>query len=259
MKTSLFRTLETLSADAPISIPANWLQGRTAYGGLSAAMALHLVRQGSEEGLPPLKAAHISFVGPVTESARFETEILRKGKSVTQIGADFRVNDALSMRASFIFGAARASQIQHIRVQPPTVEKPESYPLLLGEAAQIGHFRNFDIRFVSDARPVSGAEVPEMLAWVRLQESDGVAAEVAMLALGDFLPPASMALFKEPAPISSMTWSIDFPRPASHSAWFLQRSRSLVAADGYSYQIMEMWDEAGNLVLISTQTVAIFI
>lgn len=259
MKTSLSRALATLAVDVPISIPPNWLQGRTAYGGLSAAMALHLVRQGSDESLPPLKAANISFVGPVTELAQFQTETLRKGKSVTQIGVDVRVNETLSMRASFIFGAARASQIQHIRVQAPLVEKPEHYALLSGDAAEIGHFQNFDIRFVSDARPVSGAKVPEMLAWVRLKESEAVAPEVAMLALGDCLPPAAMALFKEPEPISSIVWSINFPQPAAYSAWFLLRSSSLVAADGYSYQIMEMWDEDGNLVLISTQTVAIFI
>ena len=161
-------------------------------------MALHLVRQGSDESLPPLKAANISFVGPVTELAQFQTEILRTGKSATQIGVDVRVNETLSMRASFIFGAARTSQIQHVRVQAPLVEKPEHYALLSGDAAEMGHFQNFDIRFVSDARPVSGATVPEMLAWVRLKESEGVAPDVAMLALGDCLPPASMALFKEP-------------------------------------------------------------
>lgn len=259
MKTSLSQVLATLAVDSPIAIPPNWLQGRTAYGGLSAAMALHLVRQGSDDGLPPLKAANISFVGPVTESARFHTEMLRRGKSATQIGVDVRVNEALSMRASFIFGEARASQIQHVRAQPPKVEKPEYYALLSGDAAEIGHFRNFDIRFVTDARPVSGAHVPEMLAWVRLKESEGVAPEVAMLALGDCLPPASMALFKEPAPISSMMWSMHFPRPAAKSGWFLLRTSSVFAADGYSYQNMEMWDEDGNPVLISTQTVALFI
>lgn len=257
MKTSLSHALAPLAVDVPIAIPSNWLQGRTAYGGLSAAMALHLVRQGNGD-LPPLKAANISFVGPVTESARFHTEMLRSGKSATQIGVDIRVNEALSMRASFIFGAARASQITHHRAQAPGVDRPEHYPLLAGDAAEIGHFRNFDIRFVTEARPVSGAEVPEMVAWVRLKDAEGVTPEVAMLALGDCLPPASMALFKEPAPISSMQWSMHFPRPAASSAWFLLRSGSVLAADGYSYQTMEMWDEDGHLALISTQTVAIF-
>ena len=56
-----------------------------------------------------------------------------------------------------------------------------------------------------------------------------------------------------------MTWSLDLPRPAAPGTWFLQRVRSLAAASGYSFQLMEIWDEQRNLVLVSTQTVAIFV
>jgi len=256
--TSLAQTLAALALGAPCSIPANWLQGRTAYGGLSAAMALHLVLQETPEGLPPLKAAHLSFVGPVTEAARFQSELLRRGKSVTQIGVDARVGDALAMRASFIFGTQRASRIHHVRTQRPEVDGPDAYRSAAGSAAMPGHFQNFDVRFIGDRLPVSGSAVPELLAWVRLKDAQAVRPEVALLALGDCLPPAAMASFSEPAPISSMTWSVDFPQPARTSTWFLQRSSSLAAADGYSLQLMEVWDEQGNLVLLSTQTVAIF-
>lgn len=221
-------------------------------------MALHLALQGHPHDLPPLKAAQISFVGPVTETAQFHTEVLRKGKSVTQIGADARANDALALRAAFIFGTARPSKINHVRVERPDVDGHEHYASLTASEAVAGHFKNFDIRFVGDARPASAAATPELLAWVRLLEPDGVRPEVAMLALGDCLPPAAMAVFTEPAPISSMTWSVDLPRPAAPSTWFLQRSRSLSANSGYSFQSMEMWDEHGNLVLLGTQTVAIF-
>lgn len=255
---SLAQTLDALVPNAPCPIPENWLQGRTAYGGLSAAMALHLVLQESPEGLPPLKAAQLSFVGPVSESVTFRSELLRRGKSVTQIGVDARVGEAQSMRATFVFGAARSSRIQHLLIQRPAAQGPEAYAPISSSALEPGHFRNFDVRFVGEGLPISGAKEPELLAWVRLNEADGVRPEVALLALGDCLPPASMACFTEPAPISSMTWSVDLPRPARHSTWFLQRSRSLVAGEGYSFQLMEIWNEQGELVLLSTQTVAIF-
>ncbi|MBY8967206.1 thioesterase family protein [Algiphilus sp. NNCM1] len=256
--TSLAQTLSALAPGVPCPIPANWLQGRTAYGGLSAAIALHLVLQEAPEGLPPLKAAQVSFVGPVSNSARFNSEILRRGKSVTQIGVDARVGDALAMRTSFIFGAQRTSKIRHVRTLRPDVQEPAAYLSLPSTAVMPGHFPNFDVRFVGDNLPISGSAVPELLAWVRLKDARGVRPEVALLALGDCLPPASMACFPEPAPISSMTWSVDFPQPAQSSNWYLQRSSSLAAADGYSLQLMEVWDEHGNLVLLGTQTVAIF-
>jgi len=257
--TSLAQVLAALTPGAPYSPPANWLQGRTAYGGLSAAMALHLVLQETPEGLPPLKAAQLSFIGPVTESVCFRSELLRRGKSVTQIGVDARVGDALALRAAFIFGAPRSSSIRHVQSQRPAVQGPEAYRSLPGSPLLPNHFGNFDVRFIGSALPVSGAATPELLAWVRLNDGRDVRPDVALLALGDCLPPASMACFTQPAPISSMTWSIDFPRPARHSDWFLQRSRSLVASDGYSFQLMEVWDQQGELVLVGTQTVAIFI
>lgn len=256
--TSLAQMLELLSPDAPYSPPANWLQGRTAYGGLSAAMALHVALQESADELPPLKAVQISFVGPVTESTRFKSELLRRGKSVTQIGVDARVGDALAMRASFIFGAIRTSNIHHDHVQRPDVDGPDAYRPVPGSAAVPNHFQNFDFRFAGGALPMTGASDPEVLAWVRLKQAEGVRPDIALLALADCLPPASMTCFTAPAPISSMTWSIDFPRPARPSTWFLQRSRSLAASGGYSFQLMEVWDERGELALMSTQTVAIF-
>lgn len=255
---TLALTLESLAAGVPCVIPSNWRQGRTAYGGLSAAMALYLVHQGHTADLPALKAAQVSFVGPVTESAIFQTEILRRGRSVTQVGVDARVDSVLALRATFVFGAARASAIRHCRAERPEVDPPGHYRALPPAAAVPGHFQNFDVRFIGDATPVSAAPVPELLAWVRLREPAGVRPEIALLASGDCLPPAAMATFAVPAPISSMTWSIDFAQPAAEPGWLLQRSRSLVAADGYSFQLMEVWDARGELVMLGTQTVAIF-
>jgi hypothetical protein len=50
---SLALTLDNLAINTPCTIPTNWLQGRTAYGGLSAAMALDLVMKEHSDGLPP--------------------------------------------------------------------------------------------------------------------------------------------------------------------------------------------------------------
>jgi acyl-CoA thioesterase len=255
---SLAQLLDALAPGVPCGIPDGWLQGRTAYGGLSAAMAVHLALQANAESLPPLKAAQVSFVGPVTAAACFTTELMRRGKSVTQVGVDARVDDALVLRAGFVFAAPRVSTIAHQRVARPDVPGPEACSPSPVAASLPAHFRNFDVRFCGDALPISGATEPELLAWVRLNDASGVSPAAALLALGDCLPPAAMACFTAPAPISSMTWAVDFAQPAQHSAWYLQRTRSLAAQDGYSFQIMEMWDADGALVLVSTQTVAIF-
>ncbi|MDY6456817.1 acyl-CoA thioesterase [Acinetobacter faecalis] len=119
-------------------------------------------------------------------------------------------------------------------------------------------FKNFDIRLVSQSMFFSGGERPELLAWVRLEGLNEISPEVALLLIGDCLPPASTVCFKDLAPISSMNWTVDFSQPAQHSKWYLVRSLSLNASGGYSYQTMQVWNEHHELVLSGTQTVAIF-
>lgn len=255
---SLALTLDNIAINTPSAIPSNWLQGRTAYGGFSAAMALHLVMKEHSADLPPLRAAQISFVGPVTESVCFQTEVLRRGKSVTQIGVDARVADALAMRASFCFATERKSTIHHVRTQRPDVGPPSLYDHPMAWPNPPGFFPNFEVRFIGDSIPDSSSAVPELLAWVRLRDTDGIRPDVALMATGDSLPPASMAMFASPTPISSMNWTIDLVGPVAAPGWLLLRSSSLAASNGYSFQLMEIWDINGNLVMLSTQTVAIF-
>ncbi|ERO64160.1 thioesterase family protein [Pseudomonas piscis] len=255
---SLALTLDTIAVNTPCAFPSSWLQGRTAYGGLSAAMALQLVMKEHPADLPPLRTAQISFIGPVTESVCFRTELLRRGKSVTQIGVDAHVADALAMRASFCFAAERQSTIHHMRAQRPDIGPPSLYEHPMAWANPPGFFQNFEVRFVGDSIPDSSSTVPELLAWVRLHDADGIKPDVALIAIGDSLPPASMAMFAGPTPISSMNWTIDLVGPVPEPGWLLLRSRSLAASNGYSFQLMEVWDIHGNLVMLSTQTVAIF-
>lgn len=67
-----------LTIETPYTPPKHWLQGRTAYGGFSAALALQIALKEFPEGLPPLKSAQIAFIGPVTENVTFHAEILRQ-------------------------------------------------------------------------------------------------------------------------------------------------------------------------------------
>ncbi len=140
----------------------------------------------------------------------------------------------------------------------PPVCGPDAAAPIAANAVTAAFAANFEMRLAGGALPVSGAATPELMVWVRHRDSAGVDPSVALLALGDSLPPAAMASFTEPAPVSSMTWTLDFPQPAAAGDWFLLRSASQHAADGYSLQDMQIWDDAGRLVLSGRQTVAIY-
>jgi len=79
-----------------VDIPPHWKQGRTAYGGLTAALML-AGAQKQIEGLPPLRSALINFVGPVTDSPLLTAELQRKGRNVTSVSAAAHI--VISIRA----------------------------------------------------------------------------------------------------------------------------------------------------------------
>ena len=152
----------------------------------------------------------------------------------------------------------RPSRIAHDLSQRMAVPAPEALPRFDAGGQGPASLVNFDIRLAGGALPVSGAAVPELVAWARHVDARDVDPAVALLALGDCLPPAALDAFTAMAPVSSMTWTIDLAQPAASGEWFLLRSTSLHAADGYSFQTMEIRDAAGALAACGSQTVALF-
>ena len=243
------------------TLPANWLQGRTAYGGLTAALALQAaINQHHRVAtpLPPLQAAQISFIAPMAGALRFESTLLRQGKSAVSVSVDGFADDKIGLRASFIFAQPRPSAIAHQRTPMPQVEPPEAYPETQERAQAPVFLSNFDVRYIGNT-PVCAAQTPDLLAWVRFGDSVAdVHPAVALLAMGDCLAPAAMASFTEFAPASSMNWTLHFAQVAQPDEWFLLQSQSLHAAHGYAYQTMQVWNAQGQPLLLGSQTVAVF-
>lgn len=256
--TSLAQVIEDFNPSSEFNPPSDWFQGRTAYGGLSAALALQAALHDIPHDLPPLKAAQILFVGPASGALRFKTQTLRQGKSTTSISVDCLTGSDVVLRAAFVFANPRPSQIQHDFSRRPSVGGPDNYKRLANVSPAPAFLSNFDMRPAGGSMPVSGSDHPEFIAWVRHLDAPGVDPAVALVALGDSLPPAAMCSFTEFAPVSSMTWALDLPQPVISGEWFLLRSASQRAGNGYSLQTMEIWDESGKLVLSGSQTVAIF-
>lgn len=257
--TTLSELLRSTQSSEAFEVPANWLQGRTAYGGLSAALALQAALNQTQGQLPPLTAAHISFIAPMAGALRFEAQLLRQGKSATTMSVDGFSAEQIGLRASFILASARPSSITHQLSTFPTVQPPSEYPDLPVMPGAPAFLANFDVRYLNGNTPVCGAQSPELLAWVRFSYSVAdVHPAVALLAMGDCLAPAAMACFTEFAPASSMNWTLHLTSAPVVGEWYLLQSKSIQSGNGYSYQTMQAWNVLGEPVLFGCQTVAIF-
>ena len=234
--------------------PPNWAQGRTTYGGLSAALALHAARASAPD-LPPLRSAQVAFVGPLAGELAVRPTVLRHGRSAAFIRVEVRAGDTLGLTALFTFMAPRESKIA--RDAAPRATQPAPAPDLTFAPGPDGFFTgNFD--YVDLAEHAPGPA--EWLRWARLRERDGVDPLVGLLAIADALPPAALKLLGGFAPLSTLTWMMTFldPAPATRDGWWLLHADADHAEGGYSSQHMTIWNADGRAIVHGMQAVAIF-
>lgn len=238
-----------------VTIPSGWLQGRTTYGGLSAALALH-VAQGIEPDLPPLRSAQIAFIGPLAGEVTVSATKLRRGRTAAFIQADVVSEAGLGLRATFVFMADQPSRIDLAGKLASPLRPPAPDAKLYTGPEQFftGNFNFLDLK--EEAKGEA-----EWLRWARLRDREGIDPMVELMAVGDALPPAAFKLLgKEPAPISSLTWIVNLltPEPSTRDGWWLLSAVSDHARHGCSSQIMTMWSADGQPVAQGMQSVAIF-
>ena len=252
---------DILAAATPVDggfraeIPSDWLQGRTAYGGLSSALALHAA-QWIETDLPPLRSAQVSFIGPLAGAVTVTATKLRRGRTAAFISVDIVSEAGLGYRAIFVFMAEQPSRIELAgglasSILPPA---PDANLYTGPDEFFTGNFNFLDLK--DEAKGDA-----EWLRWARLRDHAGLDPMVEVLALADALPPAAFKLFgKEFVPLSSLTWIVNLltPTPATTDGWWLLSAQSEHAVNGGSSQTMMLWNADGVPIAQGMQSVAIF-
>jgi acyl-CoA thioesterase len=256
----LLAAMESADGSFRIALADDWLQGRTAYGGLTAALCAEAARRAVPE-LPPLRSAQFAFVGPATGPLSVTVQVLRRGKSSVFVRADLAGEAGLATTALLGFAAARASRVDYEALAAPRVERPEDCEPSFADRPTTGFLQHFESRRAGGAQPMTPGAAPEYLLWFRHRDAGAREGLVPLIALADAPPPAAMVLFPEGKPISTMTWSLDIlsGAPATEDGWWLVASRADTARDGYTAQTMTVWNMRGEPVIASRQTVAIFI
>jgi acyl-CoA thioesterase len=256
---TLLATLADDGDDVTATIDPSWMQGRTAYGGISSAVALAAVLN-KYTPEKPLRCAQISFVGPVGGDCRVATRIIRQSKSSLFVDAGVSSADGFGTAGLFTFTGARTSHLDYSDLAMPDVPPPEALEPVPAHKARPTFTQHFDMRPTTGPKFVSRQDNANMLTWVRFVEAPQCHPAVAMLALGDALPPAALLLFREFGPISSMNWTVNMlsDAPATDDGWWLLAATSRYARGGFSVQDMMIWNRAGEAVVSGSQGVAIY-
>ena len=246
--------------DAPwrVSVSDDWLQGRTAYGGLSAALCLEAALREFPD-LPLLRSAQIAFIGPASGDLTMRATLLRRGKSASFVGVDLAGEAGLATRAIFVFGGKRESAMNHADVAMPKVLSQAESPTFFRSVPGLNFVQHFEGGLAAGGLPFSGGD-PMLTLWLRHRDPAKPQSLVALLALADAPPPAAIVIFKKFTPLSTMTWMIDMLTDdvSTDDGWFLVRTAAETCADGYSGQAMTIWNATGRPVLAARQTIAVF-
>lgn len=254
------RTATATSAEFDAAVPEDWAQGRTSFGGVAAAM---LIR--AAEALPgmsgiPIRSVDTAFVGPLPPGpASITAEILRCGKYLNharaQIVADGAGQPATTVHV--VFGGQRNSRV--VVADPPAQRTPMADCVVMPymEGLTPAFTRNMEFRYASGV-PFSGSDMPTVSGYCRHREpASGVA---ALAGLVDAWPGAVMAQLEEPAPASSVRWSLHrtHDAPIDGQAWHWYEAETVAAAGGHATITARLYAEDDQLVAWSEQLMAVF-
>ncbi|MBF0238056.1 MAG: thioesterase family protein [SAR324 cluster bacterium] len=237
----------------------DWLQGRSAFGGIQAAIAVKAMRHLVSEEMP-LRSLQTTFIAPVPPGTfRVTAQVLRSSKNTTHVEARLLEGDKILALLIGVFGGSRPSKIIRVPQQSEVVcDKPVELRFIPGVVPNFTqHFSAFWIR---GGLPFSGNPLPEVVVEVSMKDS-GFATESHILAIADFIPPVALSMMNTPSAGSSLTWMLEFlgdslqSRPLEH--WRID-AEMVAGQEGYTSQSVMIWGPGGEPVALSRQSMVVF-
>ncbi len=244
-----------------VQVSADWSQGRTLFGGLQTAIALHALQQMMPPDAP-LRTLQVIFVAPLPPDAPItvKTAKLREGRSA--IHGEARLHNAegdVACVVVAVFGRARPSKLRFATVMSAadsqnTIETP-FVPKLMPTFLQ--HFRTC---WEKGCLPYSGAAEPISRVWMAHRDTNPLSL-AHMVALADVIPTPAMSTLKTRANASSLTWSLDvldIDVDFAPDALWRMDAVATDAADGYISQTATLFNPAGRAAAHARQTAVVF-
>jgi len=241
------------------TVSEDWLQGRSAFGGLQAALALRAMRELVPADMP-LRTLQVTFIAPVPAgSVAIRARLLRAGRSVIQVEASLCDGQQTLCRLLGVFGSARPSVLDFQPEQPPVVAvAPQELRYVEGRMpAFTQHFR---ANWLRGDLPFSGGRQRDSVLQLSLRD-DGQPDETHVLAFADFIPPIALSMFATPTPGSSLTWMLELLRDRYDDLglddWRVD-AELIASRDGYTNQSVMLWGPRGEPVALSRQSMVVF-
>lgn len=244
-------------------ISADWGQGRTAFGGLLAAMTC-AHGQPLLETIRPLRSIAVTFSAPLQTDTPFtlESELIANGRSISHVQSRARQEGKICCVVNACYALSRESAVtvpgQTLNVKP-SYSAGKELPYIPGIVPAFT--QHIDFRYTAGGLPFTGSQATELNGYMKFRAQPTQMDDLAILALVDAWPPAVLPMLKGPAPASSVTWEMEFIQPRPELPLDLAlfyKVQIKEARDGLAHTEAKIYAPSGELIALSRQLVAIY-
>jgi len=240
------------------AIPEDWMQGRSAFGGLQGALAVRAMRSCVPPDVP-LRVLQMTFVAPAAGDVSVQPRVLRAGKSATHIEARVSGGGELSAVAVGVFGRGRPSAVSVVPQVPP-VPPDEARRARPVRAERINFTQHFTMRWLRGEPPFTGSRAPGAVVEVGIDDA-GPTREEHVIAITDAIPPLALSWLDTPSFGSSVTWTLELLRDSFDGlpleGWVLHAELT-AGHDGYTNQSVAVCAPDGSVAALSRQCMVVF-
>lgn len=247
-----------------------WGQGKTTFGGMSAAMGLATIEQelaAHSDNVAPLRSLSVNFCGALNTETPFtaEARVLKAGRSVVHATADIHQHDAIATTITACYGAGRQSDVV-VTSEKRVLGEPgggQRLPFIAGMTPEF--VKHIDFSYVSGGLPFSNSKHDHIHGWMRFSDCQSNLSEVHLVALIDAWPPTTLQKLKSIAPCASITWSLEIvtpldalEAPIAGDDWLYYEADIAEAHDGYAHTTSRIYTSNGTLIALSRQLVVVY-
>ncbi len=251
--------LDTAAIADHVALPGHLSGFGGAHGGLVAACAAERGRSVlAAEGFDaPLRSVSCRFhraITPTGSDVEFRSAVRRVGGRSGVVAVEVVQDGVVAADASIVAGRSTGS-FRPVAAEPPRAGEPADHDVFTIPADFVPFAAFTEIRPVTAARPFAGGAEAELVAWIRLTDTDRPLDHVRSIVLADALAPSYAAVLDTLAMVPTLELAVDVePRAPADSPWGLLRATTVRAStDGWSSERLELWNAAGRLVATATQ------
>lgn len=235
------------------TFPRDWWSFAGALGGATAGAVLDAVEALLPEQWQPRTAAFQYLSAVRDEPLAIAVTVVRRGRSSIVLSVEATVEGEPALLATVLGAPVDEVQGQFTALPIPHVAPPEECEEVELPRDLVPMSQHVELRFATDARPTSGGDVADLVAWVRLK-SGAPYGPGDLAVLSDVMPPALFGIARAPVIMPTADLSMVLGQHEPVAGYVLVRMTARHLDRAWAVDDCDIWSADGALLVQSRQS-----